>query len=146
LISKGYVQEGDDLARTAFAVIAFCPTAGSHGRPLRITLTATEGLWIKVDCESLGVVSADLNWISSNQLLTTLLSRAGFDNLTPDEVKGTAKVIVNSLSGPKGVILKGQIKSLEVLQADITYGYDVPKTDPPKTWIRSEEAPSCEQI
>jgi hypothetical protein len=49
----------------------------------------------------------------------------------------------SSLAGPKGVILKGQIKSLIVRRADIVYGYKVMKNRPPMEWIGSSELAAC---
>lgn len=143
VISKGYVRARDDIARTASAVVTFCPTGNSNGRPLRITLTSMPDQWIKMDCETLGVVSKDLNRRTSEGLLTTLLSRSGYDNLAPDELQGTAKVIVNSLAGPKGVILEGQIESLAVLHTDIEHGYELSKDKHRSTWIDSSEVRLC---
>ena len=143
VISKGYVKPGDDLAESAFAVAAFCLTGNSDSRPVLVTLAANPRQWIKLDCEELGIAGADMNWKTSRELLTTLLSKAGYSNLAPEEVQASARVIMNSLSGPKGVILKGQIESLQVLHTDITYGYNVNKSNPPGTWIDVSEFPGC---
>ncbi len=53
------------------------------------------------------------------------------------------KVMESSLAGPKGVILKGQIKSLVVRRADIVYGYKIIKDRPQREWIGSSELPPC---
>jgi hypothetical protein len=145
LVSQGYVEPGNDLATAAFAIVNFCPVGTSMGRPLQITLVSNPREWIKLDCEALAVNSVDLNWRTSEAILRDLLSRAGFQNLTKEELKGTTKVIMCSLNGPKGVMLKGQITSVAVLQTDIRYGYKVLKDRPKKTWIDPADVRSCEQ-
>jgi hypothetical protein len=144
IVSAGYVKSGDDLAESAFAAVAFCPTGKSHGRIIRVTLTATPHQGIKLDAEEWGMVDVDINWKTSHESLTTLLHSAGYEHLVLDEVRGSVRVIMNSLSGPKGVILKGQIESLQVLHTDITYGYKLTKGDPPRTWIDLSDVPQCE--
>jgi hypothetical protein len=39
----------------------------------------------------------------------------------PEEVQGGATVMMNALAGPKGVVLEGQIGSLQVIRADVAY-------------------------
>jgi hypothetical protein len=69
--------------------------------------------------------------------------QAGYGDVAEEEIKGSVKVIECSLTGPKGVILKGQIKSLIVRRADIVYGYKVMKDRPPREWIQSSELRRC---
>jgi hypothetical protein len=53
------------------------------------------------------------------------------------------RVLLNSLSGPKGVILEGQIKSLRVVYTKIDYGYAVNSSESPRKWIDVSEFPIC---
>jgi hypothetical protein len=145
LVSQGYVEPGNDLATAAFAIVNFCPVGTSKARPLQMTLVSNPEEWIKLECKGLGVDSTDLNWRTSESVLGDLLIRAGYDDLDTEELKGTAKVIMNSLTGPKGVMLKGQITSVTVLHTDIKYGYRVMKDQPKKQWIDPADVQSCEQ-
>ena len=143
LISQGYVKPGDDLAESALVLVQFCPTEQSSGKAFRIRLTATPGQWNKVDSDDLAIPSSEWNWRTSQGWLKKALSQAGYRDIAEEELKGSLKVIGSSLAGPKGVILKGQIKSLRVRRADIVYGYKVMKDQPPREWIGSSELPSC---
>lgn len=145
LVSQGYVEPGNDLATAAFAIVNFCPVGTSMGRPLQITLASNPRQWIKLDCEALAVHSIDLNWRTSEAILRDLLSRSGYQNLTTEELKGAAKVIMCSLNGPKGVMLKGQITSVTVHHTDIRYGYKVLKDQPKRKWIDPADVQACEQ-
>jgi hypothetical protein len=104
-------------------------------------MTALPNEWISLECRELGVQPTD--WKEPEQLFLNLLSRAGYKGPIPEEVKGSVRVIVSALSGPKGVILKGQIESLVVHRADIEYGYKVMKDQPPKKWINGSELGGC---
>ncbi len=143
LISQGYVKPGDDLAESAFALVQFCPAEQSSEKAFRIRLTATPGQWNKVDSDDLAISSTDWNWRTSQGWLKEALSQAGYKDVTEEELKGSVRVIGSSLAGPKGVILKGQTKSLIVRRADIVYGYKVMKDRPQREWIGSSELPSC---
>ncbi|HYY14229.1 MAG TPA: hypothetical protein VE758_07345, partial [Chthoniobacterales bacterium] len=79
----------------------------------------------------------------SNEWLKEALAEAGYRDVAEEEIKGSVRVIESSLAGPKGVILKGQIKSLLVRRADIVYGYKVIKDRPPGAWIGSSELTPC---
>lgn len=146
VLSQGYVEPGHDLANSAFAIVHFCPIRSADGGVLRINVTARPDEWITLDCEAFEVMSRDFNGRTSEELLTELLSGSGYRNLVPDEIGATAIVIMNSLSGPKGVILEGQIESLRVLQTGSTYGYAVEKDQAPRTWIDSSEVPTCDHF
>ena len=146
LVSKGLVKPGDDLASTAFAVAVICPTGSSNGRVLQMTLTEMPREFIKVDCEALGMQAEELKFRRSEDLFTSMLKRSGYDSLAPQEISGSLKVMLNSLSGPKGVILEGQIATIRVLDTKIDYGYDVNAIDPPAKWIEASEYPNCEPM
>jgi hypothetical protein len=141
LISQGYVNSGDDLANSAFALVQICALPGFMGRPFRIEMTALPNEWISLECQELGLPPTD--WKRPEQLFLALLSRAGYQGPVSEEVKGSVRVIASALSGPKGVILKSQIESLGVLRADIEYGYKVMKDQPPKKWINGSELDEC---
>jgi len=96
-----------------------------------------------VDSDDLAISSTDWNWRTSQGWLKEALSQAGYKDVTEEELKGSVRVIESSLAGPKGVILKGQTKSLIVRRADIVYGYKVMKDRPQREWIGSSELPSC---
>jgi hypothetical protein len=143
LISQGYVKPGDDLAESAFALVQFCPTGQGGGKVIRMTLTAAPGQWDKIESDDLPIPSREWNWRTSEGWLKEALSKAGYRAVAEEEIKGSVRVIESSLTGPKGVVLKGQIKSLIVRRADILYGYKVMKDRLPREWIRSSELTSC---
>src|SRR6185436_19361511 len=118
----------------------------SSGKMLQLTLTAQPRQRIKLDCEQLGIRSEDLNWKTSESVFASMLRKSGYDSLAPDEITGSVRVMLNALSGPKGVILDGQIKSLRVLSTKIDYGYDVSTSDPPAKWIVVSEYPVCSTL
>ncbi|HLF15548.1 MAG TPA: hypothetical protein VI932_11735 [Bacteroidota bacterium] len=145
MLSEGYVEQGHDIARSAFAIVQFCPTRNSNAIFLRMTLTAAPDQSIRMACRDLGLQGVEWNWKTSEGLLRGLLSSAGYRTLDPAELLGSVKVIESSLSGPKGVVLRGQIESLRVLRADIEFGYDVAKDKPPGEWIEPSEVMGCVQ-
>ena len=142
LISQGYVKAGDDLADSAFALVQICPTGQSRAKTFRLMLTATPGQWTKVESNDVAITSTEVNWRTPQAWLKEALWQAGYRYLPEEELTGSAKVMGSALTGPKGVILKGQIKSLIVHRDDIVYGYKVSK-ERPKEWIRSSELPPC---
>jgi len=142
LVSQGYVKAGDDLADSAFALVQICPTGQSRTKAFRLMLTATPGQWIRVESNDVAIPSTEVNWRTPQAWLKEALWQAGYRDLPEEELIGSAKVIGSALTGPKGVILKGQIKSLIVHRDDVVYGYKVSK-ERPKEWIRSSELPPC---
>jgi hypothetical protein len=105
-------------------------------------LTATPGQWTRVESNDVAIPSTEVNWRTPQAWLKEALWHAGYRDLPEQELTGSAKVMGSALTGPKGVILKGQIKSLIVHRDDIVYGYKVSK-ERPKEWIRSSELPPC---
>ena len=142
LISQGYVKAGDDLADSAFALVQICPTGQSSAKAFRLMLTATPGQWTRVESNDVAIPSTEVNWRTPQAWLKEALWQAGYRDLPEQELTGSAKVMDSALTGPKGVILKGQIKSLIVHRDDIVYGYEISK-ERPKERIRSSELPPC---
>jgi len=142
LISQGYVKAGDDLADSAFALVQICLTGQSRAKAIRLVLTATPGQWTRVESNDVAIPSTEVNWRTPQAWLKEALWQAGYRDLPEQELTGSAKVMGSALTGPKGVILKGQIKSLIVHRDDIVYGYKVSKKRP-KEWIRSSGLPPC---
>lgn len=143
LISQGYVKPGDDLAESAFALVQFCPTGQKVGKPFRMTVTAAPGRRQRVESDDLAMPSKEWDWRASEGWLKEALSQAGYRDVNEEELKDSVRVVESSLAGPKGVILKGQSKSLAVRRADIVYGHQVMKDRPPREWIDSSELPFC---
>jgi len=142
LLSQGYVKSGDDLADSSLSLVQFCPLPGSPGKPFRIEMLEVPNEFIKVECMELGMPLTD--WKRSSDLLSSLLSKAGYKGMVPEEVEGLTRVMMNSLAGPKGVILEGQIDSVDVLQTKIEYGYQGDRSKPQREWIDASELPGCE--
>ena len=143
LLSQGYVKSGNDLADSSLSLVQFCPLPGSPGKPFRVEMLEVPNEWIKVECMELGMPVTD--WKSSRELLFALLSKAGYKGMVPEEVEGLARVMMNSLAGPKGVVLEGQIDSLDVLQTKIEYSYEGDRSKPQREWIDASELPRCER-
>ncbi len=143
ILSKGFVEAGHDVARTAYAIVQVCPTGRANGRSIRMILQSVPGRSIEVEAEELGPVFMEWNSKTSEGLLRGLLSAANFRNIRPDELHGSVRVIEQSLAGPKGAVLKGQIESLRVLRADIENGYPVERETPPREWLSHSELPAC---
>ena len=142
LISQGYIKAGYDLADSAFALVQICPTGQSRANAFRLMLTVTPGQWTTVESNDVAITSTEVNWRTPQAWLKEALWQAGYRELPEEELTGSAKVMGSALTGPKGVILKGQIKSLIVHRDDIIYGYKISK-ERPKEWIRSSELPPC---
>jgi len=135
-------QSRDDLADSAFALVQICPTGQSRAKAFRLMLTATPGQWTRVESNDVAITSTEVNWRTPQAWLKEALWQAGYRDLPEEELTRSAKVMGSALTGPKGVILKGQIKSLIVHRNDIVNGYKVSK-ERPKEWIRSSELPPC---
>ncbi len=143
VMARGYVKGGHDIAKTAFAVARFCPLHQSAGRSFELSLLAEEGQWIKASCRDFNLNHAEWNWKTADSVLQGLLSKAGFSNVSADEVKGSVQVLDGSLAGPKGARLKGQIDSLVVLRADTSYEMGVKRGRPSSDWIDQSALQLC---
>jgi len=141
LLSQGYVKFGHDLADSSLSLVQFCPLSGSPGKPFRVEMLEVPNERIKVACEDLGMPLTD--WKSSKELLFGLLSKAGYKDMVTEEVEGLARVMISSLAGPKGVVLEGQIDSVDVLQTKIEYAYEGNRSKPQKEWIDASELSRC---
>ena len=109
-----------------------------------MTSVPNEGIKVEcMECPDPSVSLAEWNWKTSDRLVSNLLSKASYSNIDSEEVKDMVRAMGNSLSGPKGFIMKGQGRSIDVLRDDIQYGYKVEKEKPYKAWIKSKELPSC---
>jgi hypothetical protein len=143
VMARGYVKGGYDIAETAFAVARFCPLHQSAGRPFELSLLAEEEQWIKVSCHDFDLNHTEWNWKTAESVLRGLLSKAGFSNVSAEEVKGAVQVLDGSLAGPKGARLKGQIDSLVVLRADTSYDIGVKRGRPSSDWIDQSALQLC---
>ena len=79
-------------------------------------------------------------------MLRSVLLSAGYGELIAQELSGSFRVISNSLSGPKGVILESQIDSVKVLRAKPEYGHAVMRNRPVKEWVEVSEIASCDTV
>jgi hypothetical protein len=71
---------------------------------------------------------------------------AGYRTLDSAEVIRTLRVIQSALLGDKGVVLEGQIDSLDVVSTKTDYGFPIVKDRPPETWIKPSELPGCTSV
>ena len=142
IVSRGYVAAGHDIADNAYARVRICPIAGGPGRPFRFTLAARPQTPRHFESEE--VTAASANW--SEKLLRSVLLTAGYREPTATELAGSYRVISNSLSGPKGVILEGQIDSVKVLRAKPEYGPADMKIRPLADWVAVSELGNCATV
>lgn len=143
IVSEGYIEEGRDTARTAFAVVLICPAGRSNARTIRMTLLRAPERPIEMEAEDLGPVFMEWNPKTAEGLLRGLLSAANFRNIQPDELRGSVAVIERSLAGQKGAAPGDQVGSLRVLSADLENYFPLDKDTPPREWISLSEVPAC---
>ncbi|MBM4299271.1 MAG: hypothetical protein FJ143_16155, partial [Deltaproteobacteria bacterium] len=103
ILSRGYVSSGYDIADYAFTRVQICPIAGGAGRPFRFSLAARPQAPRLFESEEM--LTANAAW--SETLLRAVLRARGYGEPSAAELAGSFRVISNSLSGPKGVILEG---------------------------------------
>jgi hypothetical protein len=142
-MARGYVKGGYDIAETAFAVVRFCPLHQGGARSFELSLLAEQGQWMKASCRDFNLNHAEWNWKTADSVLQGLLSKAGFSNVSAEELKGAVQVLDGSLAGPKGARLKGQIDSLVVLRADTSYEMGVKRGRPSNDWIDESALQLC---
>jgi hypothetical protein len=143
MISQGFVKSGHDIAESSTAIVQFCSSSVVKGRSFQVSMIATPNEWIKVECADLELSTTEWNWKTSEKVVGNLLTQAGYTGLVEVEVKDIARAMESALAGPKGFVMKGQGQSIEVLRADIEYGYKVEKNKPQNTWVNSRELPRC---
>lgn len=142
LISQGYVRSGADLSSDAFAWVKVCPLPGTVARPFKLSLTSTSSSETVIESADQGLAPIELK-SNSDHLLHNLLAQAGYQNPIPSETAGSLRVMTSALTGSKGVILKGQIDTVQVVETRIDYGYSFDQSQPPVTWIKPNELVSC---
>ena len=142
IVSRGFVAAGSDIAENAFARVQICPTILGKGRPLRFSLSAAPRVARVFESDDGQIASASWN----EKLLRSVLLSAGYGELIAQELSGSFRVISNSLSGPKGVILESQIDSVKVLRAKPEYGHAVMRNRPVKEWVEVSEIASCDTV
>ena len=143
LISQGWVASGHDLSENAYALVQLCPVGAPGARPFRLTLWSAPMTFDRIASIELGLAPTEMKRGTGADILTDLLSRAGYKGLDSGEVVRTVRVMRSALYGSKGVVLEGQIDSLQVLSTKIDYGYEVVKDRPPESWIKSSDLPEC---
>ena len=145
LISQGWVESGYDLSENAFALVQFCPVAEPGARPFRVSLASRPAAFDRIASADLRLAPTEMKRGTGVGILTGLLSRAGYRSLDSGEVVRTIRVMRSALLGSKGVVLEGQIDSLDVLGTKIDYGYEVVKDRPPESWIQASDLPGCDR-
>ena len=109
---------------------------------MRFSLSAAPRVPRVFESEDVQITRA--NW--NENLLRSVLLTAGYVEPIAEELSGSYRVISNALSGPKGVILEGQIKSVRVLKAKPEYGHEVMKHRPRAEWVGVSELGSCATV
>ena len=142
IVSRGYVASGFDIADYAYARVLVCPLTAAAGKPFRFSLTKLPQAPQLFESEDM--LTADATW--SEKLLGAVLQARGYSALTAMELAGSFRVISNSLSGPKGVILQGQIDSVTVVDAKPEYAAADMKTQPQRGWVSSAELGTCAPV
>lgn len=135
---------GADLSENAVAWVQICPLAGTKARPFKLSLTAMPGSWNVITSPDLMLVPTELKSNNAESLLRDLLGKMGYANALSNEITGSVRVMESALTGPKGVILKGQIDSIQVLETKIDYGYPFDQSQSSATWVQSQELGPCQ--
>jgi hypothetical protein len=142
IVSRGYVSSGYDIADYAFTRVQICPIAGGAGRPFRFSLAARPQAPRLFESEEM--LTANAAW--SETLLRAVLQARGYGEPSAAELAGSFRVISNSLSGPKGVILEGQIDTIKVRRAKAEYVAADDKNRPLAQWVTLSELGKCDTL
>jgi hypothetical protein len=142
IISRGYITAGSDTADDAFARVSICPVVSGEGRPFRFSLTARPRAPSLFGSDD--VLTANAEW--SQNLLRSVLRVARYREPVAEELAGSYRVISNALSGPKGVVLEGQIESVKVVRAKAEYTRADLKGQPYGEWVGVSELGGCDTV
>jgi hypothetical protein len=142
IVSRGFVASGYDVADHAFTRVQVCPSAGGAGRPFRFSLAARPQAARLFESEDM--LTANATW--NENLLRAVLRARGYSEPSAAELAGSFRVISNSLSGPKGVILEGQIDSVKVRRAKAEYISAQRKDRPLAEWVAASELSKCDAL
>lgn len=140
IVSRGYVTSGSDIADHAFTRVQVCPIVAGAGRPFRFSLAARPQAPRLFESEEM--LTANATW--SETLLKAVLRAKGYAEPAAAELAGSFRAISNSLSGPKGVILEGQIDAVKVRRAKAEYVDADLKNRPTAEWVRVFELGNCD--
>ena len=140
IVSRGYIVFGSDVADHAFTRVQVCPMASGMGRPFRFSLAARPQAPRLF--ESAEMLTANATW--SETLLGAVLRAKGYAEPASAELAGSFRAISNSLSGPKGVVLEGQIDAIKVRRAKAEYVAADLKGRPLVEWVRVFELGNCD--
>lgn len=121
------------------ARIIFCPSANQPGRSFRLAAVIISDTEVQLSSDVKTV-----NWTYSNAApLEVFLSANGFTELDGVEIQRLNHALFNALSGPKGYVLKGQGRAIEVTSATIEYNTSIAVEQPPNNWMEPTELPLC---
>lgn len=114
--TEGTVPYGADMADSCFIYAEVIPDFASTGNHLNIfwDLSPT----IKYKTGSNNIEEKEWNFRTYNDVLNDILKNAEYIP-NKDEVEDFVRVIRGNSGGPKGVIMKGQVKHLEVKSVSI---------------------------
>lgn len=114
----GFVRAGHDLSDSSSAVAHIRPLDGRKGRLIDLTFEGLERTRFAIGGSEQGEIRRTFR--SGPRALADLLARAGYEEISGDEVEETHAVINGALSGPKGTTLRGQSKVLKVVRVDFS--------------------------
>jgi len=145
IVAGGNIKGGHDISDTAFSLVRICPFTSRSGTPFDMTLISDpEGRFL-VESKDLKQEPSEWTWRTAAPILRQMLGRAGFINVTDQDLKGSIQAIEGSLAGPKGSVLKGQSDSLDVLQAKTEYLSMKKRGRPDFSWVKHLSLKPCEE-
>ncbi|MFH1437959.1 MAG: hypothetical protein ABIJ56_19785 [Pseudomonadota bacterium] len=120
MFSNGVVKAGLDLSEGSGGSAWICPISGNSRKGMELTIAKME----KVRYKIAGMPEGSLAWTWKDfpETLDAVFDKAGYVERDETELLEIGKVIIGVMSGPKGTILKGQSKTLNVLDVDYKYG------------------------
>lgn len=141
LLSRGYVRLGEDNANEAASWVQICPLPKVKAQPTQFRLIMPPNFAGTV--LTISNQQHQWDWRTEAALLRGILTQAGYRNPKVNELNDSVRAIGSSLAGPKGALMQGQGGSLPVIQADLTYGYNLPRDRPSAEWVNPTELPPC---
>ena len=114
--TEGVVPAGHDVASDGTAHVKVTSLFAPAKLNLTIDIDSNGSATIWID----GRPAHSFDWFrDSHEELGHLIEEVGYQNISMNELDETVRVINNAMAGPKGVLLEGQTKWLEVVDVQI---------------------------
>ena len=114
--TEGIVPAGHDVASDGTAHVKLTSLVDPTKPDLTIGIDSSGSAVVLID----GKTEQSFDWFrNSREELGNILEQVGYQSISTDELDETVKAINNAMAGPKGVLLDGQTKWLEVGNIEI---------------------------